>query len=147
MPPLRECREDVAPIAAAILERLGAQAGTAPARLSPAALEALGRYDFPGNIRELENILERAVALSASAEIGVEDLRLAPSAAERAGQAPEAAGEALPDYLDGLERKAILDALAKTGFNRTAAAKALGITFRQLRYRMQRLGIREEGKS
>jgi two-component system response regulator PilR (NtrC family) len=146
MPPLRECREDVARIAGSILERIAAQAGTAPARLAPQALEALARYDFPGNIRELENILERAVALSASAEIGVEDLRLAPSAAERGAQPHETAGEALPDYLDALERKAILDALAKTGFNRTAAAKALGITFRQLRYRMQRLGIREESK-
>jgi two-component system response regulator PilR (NtrC family) len=55
--------------------------------------------------------------------------------------------EPLPDYLDGIERKAILEALARTGFNRTAAAKLLGITFRQLRYRMQRLGIREENKA
>ncbi|MGQ0545331.1 MAG: sigma-54-dependent transcriptional regulator [Betaproteobacteria bacterium] len=144
MPPLRECREDVPRIAAAILERFAAQTGAAPARLSAAALEALSRYDFPGNIRELENILERAVALSASAEIGVEDLRLAPE--RPAGAPPEGAGEPLPDYLDGLERKAILEALGKTGFNRTAAAKLLGITFRQLRYRMQRLGIREEHK-
>jgi two-component system response regulator PilR (NtrC family) len=144
MPPLRECREDVAPIAASILARIAAQAGTPAPALGPAALEALTRYDFPGNIRELENILERAVALSGSNEIGVDDLRLAPSAAE-SGEQP-AAG-ALPDYLDDLERKAILEALAKTGFNRTAAAKLLGITFRQLRYRMQRLGIREESKS
>jgi two-component system, NtrC family, response regulator PilR len=146
MPPLRECREDVALIAGSILERIAAAAGAAPARLSPAAAEALARYDFPGNIRELENILERAVALSPSAEIDVEDLRLAPSAAERAAQPAESTGEALPDYLDGLERKAIVEALARTGFNRTAAAKALGITFRQLRYRMQRLGIREDSK-
>ncbi len=144
MPPLRECREDVALIAGSILARIAAQAGSAPARLAPEALEALARYDFPGNIRELENILERAVALSASPEIGLDDLRLSPPAAEAGDAAPAGAGEALPDYLDGLERKAILEALAKTGFNRTAAAKLLGITFRQLRYRMQRLGIREE---
>ncbi len=144
MPPLRECREDVALIAGSILARIAAPAGAAPARLAPEALEALARYDFPGNIRELENILERAVALSASPEIGLDDLRLSPPAAEAGDAAPAGAGEALPDYLDGLERKAILEALAKTGFNRTAAAKLLGITFRQLRYRMQRLGIREE---
>jgi len=144
MPPLRECREDVALIANSILDRIAAQAGAAVPRLAAEALEALSGYDFPGNIRELENILERAVALSASAEIGVEDLRLAPSAAEVGAVPPEGRAEALPDYLDGLERKAILEALAKTGFNRTAAAKLLGITFRQLRYRMQRLGIREE---
>jgi len=147
MPPLRECREDVALIAESILARLAGQAGREPPRLAPEALEALGRYDFPGNIRELENILERAMALSASAQIGVEDLRLAPSEAEAGGAAPAGATEPLPDYLDGLERKAILEALARTGFNRTAAAKLLGITFRQLRYRMQRLGIREEHKA
>jgi two-component system response regulator PilR (NtrC family) len=144
MPPLRECREDIPEISNAILARLGAQAGGVAARLSREAGAALARYDFPGNIRELENILERAVALSGADEIGAEDLRLAPPQldAERDNAAPK--GEALPDYLDGLERKAILEALAKTGFNRTAAAKLLGITFRQLRYRMQRLDIRDE---
>ena len=145
MPPLRECREDIPLIAAAILHRLAAQSGAAPARLTEEALTELGRYDFPGNIRELENILERAVALATSAEIGAPDLQLAPQAPE--GEALPAGGaESLPDYLDGLERKAILDALGKTGFNRTAAAKLLGITFRQLRYRMQRLGIRDENR-
>ena len=147
MPPLRDCREDIPEISASILARLAAQAGGAPARLSPQALEALGRYDFPGNIRELENILERAVALSGAAEIGAEDLRLAPpplDAGEAARDGAEPGAGSLPDYLDGLERKAIQEALAKTGFNRTAAAKLLGITFRQLRYRMQRLDLREE---
>jgi two-component system response regulator PilR (NtrC family) len=149
MPPLRDCREDIPEISASILARLAAQSGGAPARLSPQALEELARYDFPGNIRELENVLERAVALSGAAEIGVEDLRLTPpqfGAAEGEREAAGQEGEPLPDYLDGLERKRILEALAKTGFNRTAAAKLLGITFRQLRYRMQRLGIREEDK-
>jgi two-component system response regulator PilR (NtrC family) len=144
MPPLRDCREDIALIAAAILARLGGQAGGGPARLSPRALEELARYDFPGNIRELENVLERAVALSGAEEIGVEDLRLEPQRLEADRDSAGPSVESLPDYLDGLERKAILEALAKTGFNRTAAAKLLGITFRQLRYRMQRLGIREE---
>ena len=145
MPPLRECREDVPRIAAAILERLAAASGTSPASLTPEALAALGRYDFPGNIRELENILERAVALSGGGPIDVDELRLMPSAAE-AEPVAERSG-ALPDYLDDLERKAILEALAKTGFNRTAAAKLLGITFRQLRYRMQRLGIRDDSRT
>jgi len=143
MPPLRECREDIPLIAAAILQRLAA--GTTPPQLTPAASDELMRYGFPGNIRELENILERALALSTSEEIGSEDLRLTPQAVAEE-RAESSSGEALPDYLDGLERKAILDALSKTGFNRTAAAKLLGITFRQLRYRMQRLGIRDENR-
>jgi two-component system response regulator PilR (NtrC family) len=145
MPPLRECREDVPVIAQAILERLAA-AGGPPARLTAEALAALGGYDFPGNIRELENILERAVALSASGEIGVDDLRLTPAGADEPGEAEAERSGALPDYLDNLERKAILEALGKTGFNRTAAAKLLGITFRQLRYRMQRLGIKDDSR-
>jgi len=146
MPPLRDCREDIPLIAVAILERLAAQAGTTPPQLTPAASDELMRYGFPGNIRELENILERALALSTSQGIGSEDLRLTPPQAAAEERAESSSGETLPDYLDGLERKAILDALSKTEFNRTAAAKLLGITFRQLRYRMQRLGIRDENR-
>jgi two-component system response regulator PilR (NtrC family) len=144
MPPLRECREDIGLIAAAILERLATHSSGTPARLTSDALEELKRHDFPGNIRELENILERALALSGSREIAVDDLHLG----GETGDEPEGdvAAGALPDYLDNIERKAIVDALGKTGFNRTAAAKLLGITFRQLRYRMQRLGIKEETK-
>ena len=145
MPPLRECRDDIGLIATAVLERLAAHSGGAPARLTAEALEELKRYDFPGNIRELENILERALALSGNLEITVDDLHLgAPAGTEQESAA--ATEGALPDYLDNIERKAIVDALAKTGFNRTAAAKLLGITFRQLRYRMQRLGIKEDSK-
>ena len=131
------------------IERLSGQSGGPPARLTAEAVEELARHDFPGNIRELENILERALALSGSREIDVEDLRLsAPTGTPVTAAAPaDTASSALPDYLDDIERKAIIEALGKTGFNRTTAAKLLGITFRQLRYRMQRLGIKDDTKA
>jgi len=149
MPPLRERREDVPAIAQAILSRIAVQAGGTPARLSQAALDELLAYDFPGNIRELENILERATALLAGDVITPEDLRLRPAAFDDevglGGSRDAARVLPLPEHLDRVERDLILEALTETGFNRTAAAKRLGITFRQLRYRMQRLGIREPG--
>jgi two-component system response regulator PilR (NtrC family) len=153
MPPLRECREDIPLIARAILARLAKQNGVPPPHLSAVAVEELCRYDFPGNVRELENILERALALSPGDELGPADLalhRIAPEEDEsqKDVQAPRSAplDAPLPAYLDRMERSAILEALGKTGFNRTAAARLLGITFRQLRYRMQRLGIRDEDR-
>jgi two-component system response regulator PilR (NtrC family) len=140
MPPLRDCREDIPLIASAILERLGGEA-----HLTAEAVTELQRHGFPGNIRELENILERALALSGNDEITAGELQL--TGGEASAEAPsQGPAGALPDYLDNLERKAILDALGKTGFNRTAAAKLLGITFRQLRYRMQRLGIKDDSR-
>ncbi|MFM9881731.1 MAG: sigma-54-dependent transcriptional regulator [Burkholderiales bacterium] len=141
MPSIRECREDVPELAKAMLARLSR--GPAPARLSAEAMDALCAYEFPGNARELENILERALALSSSDEIGVGDLQLTPPTSMTAASA--GAGESprwpLQDYLDRVEKEAILEALDKTRFNRTAAARLLGITFRALRYRMERLGI------
>ena len=150
MPPLRECREDVPLIASSILRRIAAQNGVPEKPLSQDALDELVKYDFPGNVRELENILERALALSVNEELGSVDLALhrmspvEPQEETRTGQGPgESADMPLPAYLDRVERDAILHALSRTGFNRTAAARLLGITFRALRYRMQRLGIRE----
>jgi two-component system response regulator PilR (NtrC family) len=138
MPPLRERREDVPLLAEAILARLCH--GGETRRLSSAAREALVRYDFPGNVRELENVLERAIALSSGAEIAASDLQLAPQVAADEPAVPDAKWP-LQEYLDRVEREAILEALDRTRFNRTAAAKILGITFRALRYRMERLGI------
>jgi len=140
MPPLRECREDIPVLAAAILARLGDEPDAPSRRLSKPALEELLGYDFPGNARELENVLERAIALSVSGEIEPDDLQLAPPALVEEPRAPNAKWP-LQEYLDRVEREAILEALEKTRFNRTAAAKLLGITFRALRYRMERLAI------
>jgi two-component system response regulator PilR (NtrC family) len=144
MPALREMREDIARLAEAILRRQTAGGGKAP-RLSAAALERLEGYDFPGNVRELENVLERALALTAGGEIRAEDLQITPTRVAPAAAAPATlSGRPLPEQLDAVERQAILDALEQTHYNRTAAAKLLGITFRALRYRMERLGINEE---
>lgn len=140
MPALSEMQEDIPLIADAILARL---AHGSPASLEPDAAAALARYPFPGNVRELENILERGLSLAEDPRhIQLEDLRLTPPAEML--EAPSPAGDSLPlqDYLDQVERQAINDALEKTRYNRTAAAKRLGITFRSMRYRMDRLGIK-----
>jgi two-component system response regulator PilR (NtrC family) len=144
MPPLREMGEDIAALAGAIVRRQAGAAGKPPPQLSAAALDRLRQYDFPGNVRELENVLERALALSAGGEIQAEDLQLAPTRVVPGPAAQELSGLPLQERLDAVERKAILNALERTHYNRTAAAKLLGITFRALRYRMERLGIKEE---
>lgn len=136
MPPLRERLEDIPPLAESILAKL---AGPAAPCLSEAAMRALCAYAFPGNVRELENILERATALCAGESIQAEDLRLEP---EEIGDAGGGRGEeCLDDYINRVERQAILEALQQTAGNRTAAARVLGVTFRSLRYRLERLGI------
>ena len=136
MPPLRERVEDIAPLVDSILHRLFAEM---PPRLSDGALKALELYSFPGNVRELENVLERATALSSGGAIEADDLHLEPE--EMAGEAVGRGSETLDDYLNRLERQAILEALQKTEGNRTAAARLLGVTFRSMRYRLERLGI------
>ena len=138
MPSLRDCREDVGLLSTMILEKLALASGLDTPKLSAAALRALSEYPFPGNVRELENILERAIALLQGDVIDAADLHLSPVVAEMAG-----APSSLQDHLDGVEKRAILEALQKTRFNRTAAAKLLGVTFRSLRYRMQRLNLND----
>jgi two-component system response regulator PilR (NtrC family) len=140
MPSLREMREDIPLFVDSILARFSR--GT-PAKLEPAALAALEQYPFPGNVRELENILERGLALAADPlHITVGDLHLTPMLEESDSPAPAGDKWPLQDYLDRVERQVINEALEKTRYNRTAAAKLLGITFRAMRYRMERLGIK-----
>ena len=140
MPALREMREDIPLLAESILARQCP--GREPPRLAAGARAELARYDFPGNVRELENILERALALASGDEIAADDLRL--TAHTAADAAFDVSALPLQERLDAIERKAILEALEQTHYNRTAAAKVLGITFRALRYRMERLGIKDE---
>ena len=164
VPPLRERMEDLAPISARILQRIAADAGVAPVpALTPAALATLSRYSFPGNVRELENLLHRALALSSGDGIDLADLGLPDSVlglddapAETADVAVEPPlGAALPaearggaplpadlaTYLDEVEKQILLRALEQHRNNRTAAGASLGLSLRQMRYRMARLEI------
>ena len=173
MPPLREMREDLGGL---ILRMLHKYSGNVPGgyKLSPGAQEALLSYSYPGNFRELENILERAVALTAGSVIQIDDLQITAGSGVRAADLPEQSPPAdtssfaqpddcdggdcppldfsgmpafvpgrsqIQDYLDLLERTIIEQALQITRYNRTQAAKLLGISFRSMRYRMERLGI------
>jgi two-component system response regulator PilR (NtrC family) len=141
MPSLREIPEDIPFLVEQVLARLAAQNGAAVPDLGKGALDALMEYDFPGNVRELENILERALALCDGQAIREADLHLTEA---HDTTAPIVAGERtlpLHEYLDKIEREQIVKALEQTRFNKTAAAKVLGITFRSLRYRLDRLGI------
>ncbi len=139
MPALRERREDLPELASHILARLSdPRAATQPVLLE-AAIAALEQYDFPGNVRELENMLERGMALADNHRIDVADLNLTPL--DCGGTLDSEGRGGLQAHLDDLERLAIQDALGKTGHNKTAAARLLGVTFRSLRYRMERLGM------
>ena len=144
MPCLREMREDIPALAALLLQRLSA--GEAPPRLSADAARALQAYDFPGNVRELENVLERALTLASGDAISAADLQLNAAYAPGAGAVDDASLSklSLPEKLENIERQAIMDALEKAQYNRTAAARLLGVSFRALRYRMERLGIKDE---
>ncbi|MHA7811109.1 MAG: sigma-54-dependent transcriptional regulator [Marinobacter adhaerens] len=156
VPPLRERPDDIPLLSNHILERIAKEYECDPASLTPAAIERLRGYDFPGNVRELENVLERAFTLCDADQIDADDLHLGNGVQHAAsatqiiaeGQAGEGEGVAVPDgeidlegYLEKIERQAIEKALEATRWNKTAAAKRLGISFRALRYRLKKLGM------
>lgn len=153
VPPLRERGGDLPQLAAAILARLAKSQGRITPLLSPSALDALSSYAFPGNVRELENILERALAMAEDDQISAADLRLpqpgnsARAAAEAAPALPpgvvdiDPTSAALPSYIEQLERAAIQKALEENRWNKTRTAAQLGITFRALRYKLKKLGM------
>jgi two-component system response regulator PilR (NtrC family) len=150
VPPLRERHSDLPQLATAILNRLAHAQGQAIPVLSPSAIDALAEYAFPGNVRELENILERALAMVEGENISAEDLRLPqarPFSADGTKAAPaqeavidiDPANAALPSYIEQMERSAIQKALEENRWNKTRTAAQLGITFRALRYKLKKL--------
>jgi len=147
VPSLRQRREDIPQLAAHILSQLCAQQGIEPPHISVEAMGALQRYAFPGNVRELENILERALTLCDGEQIKLDDLALPEldPAEEREANLdqppPPPEGVPLEEFLEQIEKQAILKALDQTQNNKTAAAKLLGITFRAMRYRLKKLGL------
>jgi two-component system response regulator PilR (NtrC family) len=154
VPPLRERRGDIEPLASRILQRISEQWHTEALELTPGAVEALQKHPFPGNVRELENVLERAATLSDGPRIHADNIDLPAASRGDAGVSdaatPQQTGasnpsnprdQALDEQLAAREREAIATALQQTGGNRTAAARLLGLSFRQLRYRLKKLGI------
>jgi two-component system response regulator PilR (NtrC family) len=140
VPALRERLEDVPEMAAMLLGRLGARSAVDVPRLSLDAIERLGQYPYPGNVRELENILERAMTLCTGQEIRADDIQL--RAGPTATGSLDVEGSAdLEEQLEDVERETIVRALEVNRYNKTATAKQLGITFRALRYRIKKLGI------
>ncbi|MGB1221849.1 MAG: helix-turn-helix domain-containing protein, partial [Alcanivoracaceae bacterium] len=150
VPSLRERPEDIPELVDHVLERLCQQWEIALPSLTDGAMAALKRYSFPGNVRELENILERALTLAEGNRIDSAHLQLPDTCDEllperepvtRIGGRPD--NMPLEEYLQDIERQEILQALDDTHWNRTAAAKKLGMTFRSLRYRLQKLSLDE----
>ena len=159
VPSLRQRREDVPELARALLRRIAREEGGETPTLDASALKALSEYDFPGNVRELENMLERALALSDGTSITADDLQFssgtprqeaAPPSPQSQGRLAggaeaaldlEAAYGDLEGYLEDIEKRIISAALEETRWNRTATAKLLGISFRSLRYRLKKLGL------
>jgi len=144
IPPMRDRKEDIPLLVDQCLKRIAAQGGSPLIQMSSATLKQLTRYDFPGNIRELENILERATALCEDNTIVFDDLQLplqANTSGDTLASAPAADGTNLEQQLEHTERQIITRALEETHWNKTKAAKILGISFRALRYRLSKLGL------
>lgn len=149
LPPLRERREDIAAMADQFVRRYALEMQKDVVGLTPDALRALERYSFPGNVRELENILERAVALAGARTIGLSDLpedvsETAASSGRDWTRLPEE-GCQLDEVLAGVERRLLQQALERTNGVRTEAAGLLGISFRSMRYRLAKHGFGDEG--
>ncbi len=145
LPPLRARADDIPQITSHLLNRLSKTNGVPAPVLSPDALRALKQYGFPGNVRELENILERALALHEGGVIDADDLNLPHSGGiDEPGVVVEdfnAEKMSLESYLEDIEKKALTTALEENRWNKTAAAKQLGMTFRSFRYRLKKLGL------
>ena len=142
VPPLRERRDDIEPLASHVLMRLAADTGQPAAKLHPHALDALKSYRFPGTVRELENMLERAHTLCENKQIEASDLRLAEgNCAAEGGLLDLTQIDNLEAYLENVERQLILQALEETRWNRTAAAQRLNLSFRSMRYRLKKFGL------
>jgi len=141
VPALRERLLDVPELAAAITGRFAARMGMAPPVISDGAMELLATHDYPGNVRELENVIERALTLCDGGAIQPDDIELRGSPSQLEETVPPHRPGTLPDRLEDIERASIVRALEAARYNKTAAARALGISFRALRYRIKKLGI------
>lgn len=143
IPPLRQRPEDIPLLVDHFTRQLAREMGLAQPKLDSEAMSALTHYAFPGNVRELENILERAMTLCEGNLIEHSDLRLNGLSDKATGQPGNASVEeiGLEAYLEGIERELLLQAIDKSHHNKTAAARSLGITFRALRYRLKKLGL------
>ena len=148
-PSLRSRSGDIDAIAASLLERLCGDEAASRVSLTEGALAALRAHRFPGNVRELENVLERATALCTDGCVTVEDLSLDATDPGGTGREspglPEGASDPVPDCDDAIERRRILAALEKVRWNRKKAAVELGMTYRQLRYRIERMDLDDAG--
>ena len=124
-----------------MLDRVAKQIGVPRPEISDHAMDKLLSYAYPGNVRELENILERAVTLCSDGRVSPEDIQLKQGAAVELPPVEEASAAGLEGQLEHIEREAIVRALEQARYNKTKAAALLGMTFRQLRYRVKKLGI------
>jgi two-component system, NtrC family, response regulator PilR len=143
VPALRERLDDVPQLVDMLLDRVSRQIGVPEPAISDEAMDKLLSYPYPGNVRELENILERAVTLCSDNRVEPEDIQLKQGATvvELPAASAEMPAEGLEGQLESIEREAIVKALEQTRYNKTKAAELLGMTFRQLRYRVKKLGI------